>query len=1186
MNAQFEIPDPQGARDYLLKFSQPARQAGRRLTIMGLVEPARLETGRRFLAEVRDGDLVTVELVHNEKLGWDIGCSCLEVSWCAHAYAALRELISRSTHTAPVFGRPEIQIQASPKLAIEALLGRDLRNSEAQVLRRIELHFPSVRLVGRVSAWDLGVMGLDPGRKSSFGVVELPWTPRDTFEFLRLVLWLMEERQVPIPPFLRPLARSEDFAARMDEVQRLHRVQQWKSVWRTVSAQDVTSATTEPVPVRFRLRFTAQGAICEWVPPNRDGFQALKKRDLQDLVDRFGAGQIVLTPGNALLWSVLEPRQLQGPSLTLSYSSPADAAQIRRLLLQPEAAAHLVTMDGRELTRSSESLRWQMTPPDESRPGTYRLQVVHHDGRPVSRMIGLLRGQPTHYLTTDAVHSGPFLPQDTVDWLSEQEIPAEAIECPEGIISLHRMGVPLPNRLERQIQFQTVRVKIACQLEKPRYRSSDENCVFRVTARSKDKVVRETWTLAGGWTSETSPWHSKPPALVTRPVIYDRTLQERAAALLGSLNLRQDYNARPMLKLTKSFPQSFLDWLRSVPPEIEVQLDDELASLARDPLAGRVRLEAEEASIDWFDLRVVVDVADSELTPEELQLLLASPGQPVRLPKKGWRRLAFDLSEQEDQQLARLGLSPHELTDEPQRLHALQLADESARGLLPAEQTDRIQRRASEIRARVTPSHPEGVQATMRPYQTDGFHFLAYLATNHFGGILADDMGLGKTLQALVWISWLHQQVGRSEVAHASTAVDGSSAHPAAPPTLVVCPKSVMDNWRAEVERFTPGLRVKVWSSSTVSNLSNQIDTADIHVIHYTQLRLAEDQLTPVRWLAVILDEGQFIKNPDSQTAQAARRLRSEHRLVLSGTPIENRLLDLWSLLSFAMPGVLGNRAAFQRIYDAKNDPLARQRLAARVRPFLLRRTKGQVAKDLPDRIEEDLYCEMEGVQRTLYQAELKRARQMLLKVNTKADLAAHQFHFLTSLLRLRQICCHPALVQSTQAGESAKFNALLEQLEPLMAEGHKVLVFSQFVGLLELLQPQLKARDWPVFLLTGATENRADKVRDFQTAEGGAIFLLSLKAGGFGLNLTAASYVMLFDPWWNPAVENQAIDRTHRIGQTRTVFAYRLLIKDSIEEKVRLLQKQKSALAEDILGEERFAQALTLDDLHFLFSD
>jgi SNF2 family DNA or RNA helicase len=395
-----------------------------------------------------------------------------------------------------------------------------------------------------------------------------------------------------------------------------------------------------------------------------------------------------------------------------------------------------------------------------------------------------------------------------------------------------------------------------------------------------------------------------------------------------------------------------------------------------------------------------------------------------------------------------------------------------------------------------------------------------------------------------------------------------------------------MDNWCAEAERFLVGLRVRTWAASELHGFLDRLAEADLHVLSYNQLRLLGENLAAVRWLAVILDEGQYIKNPDSQTAQIARTLRAEHRLVLSGTPIENRLLDLWSLMAFAMPGLLGSRHQFAKLYDSTTDPFARRRLASRVRPFLLRRTKAQVAQDLPDRVEEDLLCEMEGEQQTLYRAELKRAQQLLLRVRTQEELNQERFHFLTSLLRLRQICCHPRLVKPDSTAPSAKVESLLDQLEPLMDEGHKVLVFSQFVELLDLLQPVLAERRWPLFYLTGDTERRGELIERFQAAEGAAVFLISLKAGGFGLNLTAASYVVLFDPWWNPAVENQAIDRTHRIGQTNKVIAYRLLIKHSIEEKIRTLQKQKKTLAEDVLGEEKFAQALSLDDLRFLFGD
>jgi SNF2 family DNA or RNA helicase len=580
-----------------------------------------------------------------------------------------------------------------------------------------------------------------------------------------------------------------------------------------------------------------------------------------------------------------------------------------------------------------------------------------------------------------------------------------------------------------------------------------------------------------------------------------------------------------------------------------------------------MKLEAEETEVDWFDLSLAVQVDDLELTPEEIKLLVNAKGGWVRLEDKGWRRLDYALSAEDDKQLAHLGLNPRALDTEPQRIHALQLANPAANKFLPAAQVEQLQLRAEEIQARVTPDIPASISAELRPYQTDGFHFLSYLSANNFGGILADDMGLGKTLQTLTWLIWLREQ--------------GETG-----PSLVVCPKSVMDNWQAEAKRFTTGLRTYIWPPGEVDQLPDRLGEADLHVINYNQLRKLGESLLPIRFLTAILDEGQYIKNPSSQTAQIARALNAAHRLVLTGTPIENRLLDLWSLMTFAMPGILGSRAQFGKLYNAKDDPFARLRLSSRVRPFLIRRTKSQVAQDLPERIEEDLYCEIEGEQKKLYQAERKRAQQILLGIKTQKQLNELRFNFLTSLLHLRQICCHPKLFRKDSRAKSAKLEAVMEQLETIIDEGAKVLVFSQFVELLELIQPELEKKGWPIWKLTGRTENRGQLVESFQNQEGPGVFLISLKAGGAGLNLTAASYVVLFDPWWNPAVENQAIDRTHRIGQTSKVIAYRLLIKNSIEEKIRELQKGKQALAEDVLGEEKFSQSLSMDDFQYLLGD
>jgi SNF2 family DNA or RNA helicase len=318
-------------------------------------------------------------------------------------------------------------------------------------------------------------------------------------------------------------------------------------------------------------------------------------------------------------------------------------------------------------------------------------------------------------------------------------------------------------------------------------------------------------------------------------------------------------------------------------------------------------------------------------------------------------------------------------------------------------------------------------------------------------------------------------------------------------------------------------------------------------VANYAQLRIQPEWFRAHTWDAIVLDEAQFVKNPSSQTAAIVRTLLTAHRLALTGTPIENRLLDLWSLFAFAQPGLLGAQASFRRQYPAE-DPSATARLRRRVRHFLLRRTKAQVAPELPPRTEDEIVVDLEGAQRRLYDAELKRARAQLLGVDTNRALDAVRFNVLASLLRLRQICCHPALVSDAHADlPSAKLDALLERLEELRDEGQQVLVFSQFVTLLELIRTRLTGAGIAHLMLTGQTENRAELVDKFQSDRSQTVFLLSLKAAGFGLNLTAASYVILCDPWWNPAVEAQAIDRTHRIGQTQPVVAYRLVAADTV---------------------------------------
>ena len=1187
----FILADPQGAQAFLRDFPETTRQKGDACyNAGGVADWESRVPGRGFVAQVTDTFSYTVTLFSHEPQGWDADCTCPVGHGCKHIYAAMRALLAEhsaalarnlSAGTVRPAGRVVVPVveKAPPSFAEEVAqhLGRSLDAPERKFLAVLHRVYERACVTQHIMLWDLVPLGLFESRLiQDWQPLRIwPHLPKTEKEFWLYLLHHAGQVGWKVPEFLKDLPGLDGVRESLRRWERSRRIDRWRDTLRNFAAgepEPLGPDPTTPSEVDLRLCIGDIEAWFEWRPPGETKFYRMRQNSAERLVREQGEGLLYLCPEAELLLDTLRG-EYDDLVLELGYrDNLEDITSLGRLLRQPALESRIVCPDGTPVARPSEPLRWELTPPTRG-DGDYELRLCQSGGEPIPHLLCVLPGRSPLYLTPKAVFRGPALPRHTLDPGSPTIIPAVALETADGLRFLDHLGLPTPARIEERITKVPMSVVITAALQARYIGSKTESCALRVTASDAEGKHLHHY-LGELWAPQTESRKQSPRGKVSDQIIVlDRSAMRQVPALMAASGGRWDGLAECFfVRVTKKFPEEFLAWLQTVPPEIQVRLEGELASLTNAAISGSVSLEVSEAEIDWFDLRVVVDVSDTTLTPAEVKLLLAAKGGFVRLGDKGWRRLTFNLTEEEDERLARLGLTPHELSDEPQRLHALQLADGAARKFLPAEQAESIERRASEIKARVTPDLPATIVAQLRPYQVEGFHFLAYLATNHFGGILADDMGLGKTLQTLAWLVWLRSRP--EEPAAASQ------------PSLVVCPKSVMDNWRAEAERFAPGLRVRIWHGDDLKRLTEVIAEADLHVLNYAQLRQLGETLVNHTWLAVVLDEGQYIKNPNSQTAQVARALKARHRLVLTGTPIENRLLDLWSLMAFAMPGALGSRALFQRAFDAKEDPFARRRLASRVRPFLLRRTKSQVARDLPDRVEEDLFCEIEGEQVALYRAELKRAQQMLLKVNTQKQLNEMRFNFLTSLLRLRQICCHPKLVKPDTKAASAKVEALLEQLEPLMEEGQKVLVFSQFVELLHLLRPVLEERGWPVLYLAGETENRGELVADFQSREGAAVFLISLRAGGFGLNLTAASYVVLFDPWWNPAVESQAIDRTHRIGQVNKVIAYRLLIKDTIEEKIRALQRRKSALAEDVLGEEKFAQALTLDDLRFLLSD
>lgn len=475
----------------------------------------------------------------------------------------------------------------------------------------------------------------------------------------------------------------------------------------------------------------------------------------------------------------------------------------------------------------------------------------------------------------------------------------------------------------------------------------------------------------------------------------------------------------------------------------------------------------------------------------------------------------------------------------------------------------------------ITPREaPPGFAGTLRPYQQEGLGWLNFLQQLGFGGCLADDMGLGKTVQALALLEE-RRAAGKG-------------------PSLVVVPNSLVFNWQQEAARFTPNLRVVAQVGTKRRRARLAVADADVLVTTYGTLRRDAADLAAVHFDYIILDEAQAIKNPSTASAKAARALRGDHRLAMTGTPVENRLSELWSLFEFLNAGVLGSSmrftAAIRSGFD-ETDPDARRAshslLGRALRPYILRRTKEQVAPELPERLEQTLMVDLGDDDRRRYDELREHYRLSLLGQVDQAGMSRSRVQVLEALLRLRQAACHPGLVNpELRELSSAKLDVLEESVREIVAEGHKVLVFSQFTSLLAIVRRIFDASGVVYEYLDGATRDRAERVARFQNDPTVPVFLISLKAGGLGLNLTAADYVFLLDPWWNPAVEAQAIDRTHRIGQTRRVFATRLIARDTVEEKVLQLQAKKRDLADAILrSDDGPLASLTRDDLELLLS-
>ncbi len=659
--------------------------------------------------------------------------------------------------------------------------------------------------------------------------------------------------------------------------------------------------------------------------------------------------------------------------------------------------------------------------------------------------------------------------------------------------------------------------------------------------------------------------------------------QQQAVEIVRDLGFFPDEEGKALVCRGDDAIHFWTEGLGSLPEDWEYFVPDDLVDVQvrHEDVGARARVSS---GMDWLGLKITFGAGGVAVPPDELARCLSEGRKYVRLEDGSYAK--FDATKVREV-LARQAEILASAKGGKIPLSQAGRVNELLGHVASAQVNEGAKELFQKLSAHADIEHvkkPRGLKATMRPYQDSGLSWLVFLHELGTGGVLADDMGLGKTLQTLALLLHLKNERKKKEEA---------GEKPGRHLTLIVAPTSVVPNWLREIEKFAPSLKAVMWHGADRHELKDELDAHDIVITSYALLRRDEEQLSKLSLGYAILDEAQQIKNPMSATAKAAKRLDAHRRLALTGTPIENRLSEIWSIFDYVAPGLLGDLARFEQRYATpidRGDSKAAARLRAAIHPFVLRRTKEEVAKDLPEKIEIEQAVDLATEQQKLYGQVLQEVRASVLGEIDKVGLAKSQIQILAALTRLRQVACDPRLLGLPRAfgdEDSSKMIALRELVQEAYSGGHRMLIFSQFTTMLGLIKKAMDEDGIKYEYLDGSTKDRQERVDRFNTDPTVTCFLISLKAGGMGLNLTGADTVVHFDPWWNPAVEDQATDRAHRIGQTRVVTVYKLLAKGTIEEKILQLAGKKRALVDAVLTEDAGgAKKLTRQDIDDLFSE